>query len=112
MMTEPTKQPNEYHTATITKNRFGDVARAEYFVDQHSNLVSDVTVEYVPYNPSEIKRIGAIKVPIKFIKQLQTMPLELWGVPLEVLVKLAHKIKESEGTSVLEITKKIILPDA
>jgi len=90
---------------------------AEYAVDVQNRLEGAVIISFVPSVPSETKRAGTIKVPASLLNQFATFPIEIQGVPIEFLIKLAHKVKEDEGKSVyevntekkVEVAKKIIL---
>lgn len=104
-------KPQVYLVNQAIENAIG-ACHAEYSIDIQSYLASDVMVSFVPAVQSENKRAGAIKVPAHFIKQLASIPQEIQGVPIEFLIKLAHKIKDDEGKSILDITneKKIDIP--
>lgn len=95
----------------VIQNSIGAL-HAEYSVDIQNRLEGAVIVSFVPFVPSDTKRAGTIKVPASFINQLATFPVEIQGVGIEFLIKLAHKIKQDEGKSVLDITpdKKIETP--
>lgn len=105
-------KPKDYLANASIQNAIG-VCHAEYSVDIQSNLVSDVIVSFVPAVITENKRAGTIKVPAHFIKQLATIPEEINGVPIEFLIKLAHKIKSDSGKSILDITneREIVKPN-
>lgn len=98
-------KPKDYLTNAAIENSIG-ACHAEYSIDIQSHLVSDVMISFVPVVQTENKRAGAIKVPARFIQQLATIPIEIQGVPIEFLIKLAHKIKGDEGKSILDITNE------
>jgi hypothetical protein len=101
--------------ATI-QNSIGAL-HAEYSVDVQNKLEGAVIVSFVPSVPSDTKRAGTIKVPASLLSQFATFPIEIQGVPIEFLIKLAHKVKQDEGKSVytvntekaVEVPKKIII---
>jgi len=103
--------PKDYLVNQAIENPIG-ACHAEYSIDIQSHLVSDVMISFVPVVQTENKRAGAIKVPAHFIRQLASIPIEVFGCPIEFLIKLAHKIKGDEGKSILDITneKKIDIP--
>lgn len=96
----------------IVTTSSGDIATAEYFVDIQNNLESSVTITFATPNESETKRCGVIKLPKKLIEQLLTIPLEMQGVPIELILKLAHSINNKKGKSRLEENKEIVKNDA
>jgi len=85
---------------------------AEYAVDVQNRLDGAVIISFVPSVPSETKRAGTIKVPASLLNQFATFPIEIQGVPIEFLIKLAHKIKQDENKSVFDIIpdKKVEAP--
>lgn len=89
-------------TKTLDYNGPESIAKAEFIVDISNKLVGPVIVTNLPIRPSKSNRSVVVKVPQKFIEQLQTLPIELEGVPLSILVRFAHAIKEDEGQSVIE----------
>lgn len=111
-MTQESTKPTLYVVVDSISTHDGE-AIAEYHVDINYNLQgSYVSVSYATTRNTQDKHTAAIKVPKKFIEQLQTIPKELWGVPIELLIKLAHNIKHNAGKSVLEQDKpKLILPE-
>ncbi len=86
-----------------------DIARAEYLVTINNELASPVLITFVTESNGPNKKSGVTKIPQKFIKDLQGIPQECHGLPFPLLLKLAHQIKDKEGTSVLEPQKKLIL---
>jgi hypothetical protein len=93
-----------------TKN--GDIATATYKVDIHNKLSSDVILTFAPSVETETSKPRVIKLPLRLMVELLSIPLEMHSVPIEVLLKLAHKIKAEEGVSVIEPVKsKLILPE-
>jgi hypothetical protein len=117
-MDEQPVQPTLYVIQDMLQAANGDMANAVYKVDVQHKLSSNVVVTYAPLKETESKRPGVIKLPAHFIEQLCTLPLEIQGCPIEVILKLAHNIKAKEGTSVLVEEKeiavnapKLIIPD-
>ena len=91
--------------------RGNEQATATYKVDIQNNLQSGVMVTYATDLSNEFKRPGVIKLPSKFISELATLPIEIQGCPIEILIKLSHKIIDNQGKSILEEQKeKLILP--
>ena len=95
-----------------------ELATASYKVDVQSNLRSNVIVTYAPNVPSGERKPVVVKLPANFVAQLATIPVEVQGCPIEVLIKLCHKIINNQGKSILEEEKKevvvpssLILPD-
>ncbi len=76
-------------------------ATAEFKVDVTNNLQSDVLLTYAPVIFSETKRPGVIRLPQAVIEQLNNLPAEMHGVPIDVLIKIAKGIKADEGKSVI-----------
>jgi hypothetical protein len=92
----------------------GDVALASYQVNITSKLSGPVIVTYTPVKIAKHKEPVVIKLGRHIIEQLAGIPLDMSGVPFDVLHKMAHNIMENEkqGKSVLEqtvIEKKLIL---
>lgn len=91
--------------------RGNEQATATYKVDIQNYLQGHVVVTYATDTSNEFKRPGVIKLPAKFIAELATIPIEIQGCPIEILIKLSHKIINNQGQSILEQQKeKIILP--
>lgn len=86
-------------------------ATLDYQVDETTNkLVTDVFVSYVPMIPSENRRPGVIKLPKQLMEQLAGFPLEMHGVPIDMLIKSAQHIKkEADGNNKPE-SSPLILP--
>ena len=84
----------------------------DYQVDESTNkLESDVLVSYVPLIPSENRRPGVIKLPRQLMEQLAGFPLEMHGVPIDMLIKCAQYISqqakraEENDTNISESSK-------
>jgi hypothetical protein len=56
---------------------------------------------YAPFVISADKRPGVIRLPQKLIDELNKFPVEMHGVPIDVLIKIAKGIKADEGKSVI-----------
>ncbi len=89
-----------------------DIATANYKTTIDGYLRSPVMVTYATPAITQNKKPGVVKIPQQFIQQLATLPIECFGIPIELLIRLSHHIINSENKSVIQTPeKKLVLPD-
>lgn len=85
----------------VVYNGLEGIATATFKVNHEGKLTESVIVAFAPQNPSENSRPAAIKIPERFISQLTTLPIEIQGVPIQILIKLAHEIQKYKQKEII-----------
>ena len=68
----------------------------EYVVNEKEELIAPVLLTFCPIRISEHRKPCVIKIPVHFIQQLQTLPSEIQGCSIDVLIRCAHYIQNQE----------------
>ena len=77
-------------------------ALVEYNVSFDKDILDFVYITFMPTTALEGVNPGVIKIPKKFIEQLRTIPTQVQGVPIEVMINVANAIKkEKEQQSII-----------
>lgn len=77
------------------------IATATFKIDQLKTLKGPVIVAFAPIKASENSRPAAIKIPQRFIEELTQLPIEVQGVPIQILIKLAHEIQKNKQERII-----------
>jgi hypothetical protein len=86
-MSEPSKRQARF--ASIR-----EVAQIQWDVDNQRQFVGDITVKYQPIITTDELKPCTIKFPNQFVHQLRGVPKQINGVPIEVLIRIAHFVIE------------------
>lgn len=81
-------------------------AIVEFAVDVNNVLQSDVLLTYSPVHITQNQRPAVIRLPKRVVEQLRALPKEMFGVPIGLLVRVAHGIFQDQGKSVIEEIEK------
>lgn len=92
----------EEYTKSFSYSGTEGQAIAEFKVSIRNELISDVLISFAPVKPKQDARPTVAKFPQALIKQLTMFPVEMQGIPLGVIVKIAHEIDKDKGKSVIE----------
>ena len=80
----------------------------DYYTDIQNKVVAPILVQYMPAIAAKDNKMAVMKIPLELFTQLTKLNSEIHGVPLEILINIAHALKEKEGQSVLVKEKKLL----
>lgn len=94
-MSEPNKRRAKF--ASIR-----EVAHIQWEVDDNRQFSGDVLVKYQPIIETDELKPCTIKFPNQFVHQLRGVPKSINGVPIDVLIRIAHFIIEQNVKETLD----------
>lgn len=89
-------------TKSLSYSGSEGLAIAEFKVSVSNELISDVIISFAPVKGQQDARPTVAKIPLKLMKQIAAFPLEMQGIPTQVIAKFAHSIEAAKGQSVIE----------